>query len=112
MDEIENGLSETHVGYILMKQVDQGEPTSLLDQVIPWCTQRKGKPKLKIVQENKDLIAAGTVKELPRCERSLAGTVAWSHDMEGHAKKCVDLHCDLANKKVEQLYKGSRTRFR
>ena len=98
VDDIKNGLSETHVGYILMKQVDQGEPTSVLDQVIPWCTQRKCKPKLKIVQENKDLISAGTVKELPGCERSLAGTVAWSHDMKGHAKKCVELHCDLARR--------------
>ena len=78
-----NGLSETHVGYILMKQVHQGEPTSLLDQVIPWRTQGKCKPKLKIVQENKDLISAGTVKELPGCERSLAGTVAWSHEIRG-----------------------------
>ena len=31
--------------------------------------------------------------------------VAWSYDMEGHAQKCVERYCDLANKKVEQLYK-------
>ena len=31
-------------------------------------------------------------------------TVAWSHDMEGHAKKCVEPLCDLANKTIEQLY--------
>ena len=31
-------------------------------------------------------------------------TVAWSHDMEGHAKECVERYCELANKKTEQLY--------
>ena len=34
-----------------------------------------------------------------------AKTVAWSYDMEGHAWKCVERCCQLANKKVEQLYK-------
>ena len=23
---------------------------------------------------------------------------SWSYDMEGHAKKCVDRYCELANK--------------
>ena len=27
--------------------------------------------------------------------------------MEGHAQKCVERCCELANKKVEQLYKVS-----
>ena len=27
--------------------------------------------------------------------------------MEGHAQKCVDRYCELANKKVEQLYNVS-----
>ena len=27
--------------------------------------------------------------------------------MEGHAQKCVERYCELANKKVEQLYKVS-----
>ena len=27
--------------------------------------------------------------------------------MEGHAKKCVERYCELANKKVEQLHKVS-----
>ena len=36
-----------------------------------------------------------------------AKTTAWSHDMEGHAQKCVEGYCELANKKVEQLYKVS-----
>ena len=34
-------------------------------------------------------------------------TLAWSYDMEEHAQKCVERYCELANKKVEQLYKVS-----
>ena len=30
---------------------------------------------------------------------------SWSYDMAGHAKKCVERHCELANKTTQQLYK-------
>ena len=30
---------------------------------------------------------------------------SWSYDMEGHAKKCVERHCELAKKTTQQLYK-------
>ena len=36
-----------------------------------------------------------------------AKTVAWSYDMERHARKCFERYCELANKKTEQLYKIS-----
>ena len=29
------------------------------------------------------------------------------YDMEGHAKKCVERHCELENKTTQQLYKVS-----
>ena len=29
---------------------------------------------------------------------------SWSHDMEGHAKKCVDRNCELANKTTQQFF--------
>ena len=32
---------------------------------------------------------------------------SWSYDMEGHAKKCVERFCELANKTTQQLYKVS-----
>ena len=32
---------------------------------------------------------------------------SWSCDMEGHAKKCVERYCELANKTTQQLYKVS-----
>ena len=41
------------------------------------------------------------------CEEPHAKTVAWSCDVEGHAKKCVEQYCEVANMKTEQLCKGS-----
>ena len=32
---------------------------------------------------------------------------SWSHNMAGHAKKCVKRYCELANKTTQQLYKVS-----
>ena len=32
---------------------------------------------------------------------------SWSYDMAGHAKKCVERYCELANKTTQQLYKVS-----
>ena len=66
---------------------------------------------LKIAQENEDLleslISTGTIKQLLGWERSHSDTVAWSDDIEGHTKTCVERYCELANKKIEQLYKVS-----
>ena len=30
---------------------------------------------------------------------------SWSYDMEGHAKKCVERYCELANETTQQLHK-------
>ena len=32
---------------------------------------------------------------------------SWSYDVEGHAQKCVERYCELANKTTQQLYKVS-----
>ena len=48
--------------------------------------------------------AKGTEK-LP-CSENMSIS-SWSHDMEGHAKKCVERNCELANKTTQQLYKVS-----
>ena len=37
-------------------------------------------------------------------EKPHANAVAWSYDVGGHAKKCVERDCELAHKKTEQLY--------
>ena len=46
---------------------------------------------------------------LPGWETPNEKTVAWSYDMEGRAKKCVEMYCELLEK--EQLYTVSSPRF-
>ena len=38
-------------------------------------------------------------------------TLTWSYDMEGHAKKCVERFCELANQTTQQQYKVSTPCF-
>ena len=52
-------------------------------------------------------ISAGATEKLLGWEKPHAKTAAWSYDMEGHARKCVERQCELTNKKVKQLYKVS-----
>ena len=50
-------------------------------------------------------ISAGGVEKLPFPQNLRISS--WSCDMAGHAKKCVELYCELANKTTQQLYKVS-----
>ena len=50
-------------------------------------------------------ISAGAIEKLPFSENLRISS--WSYDMEGHAKKCVERYCELANKTTQQLYKVS-----
>ena len=50
-------------------------------------------------------ISAGRVEKLPFPQNLLISS--WSYDMPGHAKKCVERYCELANKTTQQLYKVS-----
>ena len=52
-------------------------------------------------------ISAGATGKKPGWEKPHAKTLAWSYDMEGHARKCVERYCELANKKVEQFCRVS-----
>ena len=45
------------------------------------------------------------MEKLPVYEKSDAIISSWSYDMEGHAKKCVERFCELANKTTRQLHK-------
>ena len=92
-----------------MRNVDLDEPTSFPDHVYLGCTQRECKPNEIIIEYTKMFeprISAGATEKLQGWEKPHAKTVAWC-DMEGHARKCVERYCELANKKVEQLYKVS-----
>ena len=88
-----------------MKLVDLGEPASFLDHEYLGCTQREcksnGEENKKMFESGKSARATG---KLLGWETSHAKIVAWSCDMQGHAKKCVELCCELAcKKKTEQL---------
>ena len=50
-------------------------------------------------------ISAGTVEKLPVSEKPDSNISSWTYDMEGHAKKCVERYCELANKTTQQLHK-------
>ena len=50
-------------------------------------------------------ISAGRNEKLP-CSENIRISL-WSYDMAGHAKKCVERYCELANKTTQQLYKVS-----
>ena len=94
---------------VLNKEVDLGEPTSFLDHVYSGCTQRQCEISKDIVDNYRTTfesrISAGGTEKLP-CSENLRIS-SWSHDMEGHAKKCVERYCELLNKTTQQLYKVS-----
>ena len=50
-------------------------------------------------------ISAGELEKFPYPQNIRISS--WSYDMEGHAKKCVERYCELANKTTQQLYKIS-----
>ena len=94
---------------VFNKEVDLGEPTSFLDRVYLGCTQRQCEISKDIVDNYRTMfesrIFADGTEKLP-CSENLRIS-SWSCDMEGHAKKCVERHCELANRTTQQLYKVS-----
>ena len=50
-------------------------------------------------------ISAEATEKLP-CSENLSIS-SWSYDMEGHANKCVERYCELADKTTQQLHKVS-----
>ena len=94
---------------VLNKEVDLGEPTSFLDHVYLGCTQRQCEISKNTVDNYRTMfesrISAGGVEKLPFPQNLRISS--WSYDMAGHAKKCVERYCELANKTTQQLYKVS-----
>ena len=93
----------------LNKEVDLGEPTSFLDHVYLGCTQRQCEISKDIVDNYRTMsesrISAERNEKLP-CSEKLSIS-SWSYDMDGHANKCVERYCELANRTTQQLYKVS-----
>ena len=89
---------------VLNKKVDLGEPTSFLDHVYLGCTQRQCEVSKDIVDNCRTMfesrISAGRLEKLPFPQNIRISS--WSYDMAGHAKKCVERYCELANKTTLQ----------
>ena len=94
---------------LLKKEVDLEEPTSFLDHVYLGCTQRQCEISKDIVDNYRTMfesrISAGRTEKLPFPQNLRISS--WSYDMDGHAKKCVERYCELANKTTQQLHKVS-----
>ena len=94
---------------LLNKEVDLGEPTSFLDHENLGCTQRQCEISKDIVDNYRTMfesrISAEGTEKLPFPQNLRISS--WFYDMEGHAKKCVERYCELANKTTQQLYKVS-----
>ena len=92
-----------------MNDVELGEPTSFLDHVYSGCTHRQCQISKDIVDNHRAMyesrISVGLNQKSPYSEN--LSISSWSYDMEGHAKKCVERYCELANNTTQQLYKVS-----
>ena len=94
---------------VLNKEVDLGKPTSFLDHVYLGWTQRQCEVSQNIVDNYRTMfesrISAGGTEKLPFSQNTRISS--WSYDMVGHAKKCVERYCELANKTTHHLFKVS-----
>ena len=116
MDDINLAGKEQNIDpmwKLFNKEVNLGEPTSSFDHVYLGCTQRQCLISKNTVDNYRTMfesrISAGRAEKLPYSENLRISS--WSYDMEGHAKKCVERYCELANKTTQQLYKVSTPRI-
>ena len=91
------------------QRIDLGEPTSFLDHVYLVCTQRQCEKKTKIMLT---ITEPCLNPEFPKEQLKIimlgkSAISSWSYDMEGHAQKCVERYCELANRTTQQLFKVS-----
>ena len=111
VDEIKNGKTET-----------QSEPHVentherrwfARTNIIPWpCLFRLHSTRMQNKQRYCGQLqgyvwirmSTGALENFHYSEKSEAIISSWSYDMEGHAKKCVERYCELANKTSQQLH--------
>ena len=113
VDDKKIGWKETKTlircGKYSIKKLIWEKPTSFLGHENLGCTQRQCEISKDIVDNYRTTfesrISAGATEKLP-CPENIRIS-SWSYDMEGHAKKCVERYCELANRTTQQLYKVS-----
>ena len=99
----------TQCGKYLWKKWIWASPHHSLTKFI-WDALNESAKRAKTLWENyrnmfESGISAGAKEKLPCSGKPDADISSWSYDMEGHAKKCVERCCELANKTTQQLYK-------
>ena len=108
-----NGWTEAKQGLYMwktrQKEVDLQDPTPLIDQVCLGCTDWDAKVHPQAVQSKtevfKKLTTTRKSDEEDQTEEKhwLEKITDWCFDMEGHAEKCVDRHCECAKKNVSSF---------
>ena len=86
------------------------EDVDWVGRIYLGCSQRECQTRKDILQLQKCVVIpnlCSSYRKLLYSEKIGAHISSWSYDMEGHAKKCVERYCELANKSTQQLYKVS-----
>ena len=90
--------------YLTKKAIWENQHLSFY-HVYLGCTQRQCEISKDTVDNYRTMsesrISAVGTEKLPYSENFRISS--WSYDMEGHAKKCVERYCELANKTTQQL---------
>ena len=95
---------------VLKKEVDLGERTSSFDYVYLDCTQRQCEISKDIADNYRTILESRIFAGATEKSTMFGNAVfffTWFYELEGHAKKCVERYCELANKTTQQLYKVS-----
>ena len=92
---------------VLHKEVDLGEPTSSPGSCILGMHSTTMSNKQRYCGQSQSHVRIANFSGWEQKNFHTVRTFrisSWS-DMEGHAKKCVERYCELANKTTQQLYK-------
>ena len=89
------------------------EPTSFFDHVNFGCIRSECQANTHVDENYRNMFESKICAEATRkrlfSKKFGANISSWSFDMEGHAKKCVERYCELANKTIEQWIKVATT---
>ena len=107
--------TQNRFGKFSWKTLTRENQTSFLDHVYLGCTQRECKIRTDIVANYRDMfetrISAGAKRKPTHKsfrEPDAETISSRSYDIEGHAKKCVERYCELANKRFNSYTKSQR----
>ena len=95
--------------YSIKKLIWENQHLSWIVYIYLGCTQRQCQRSKNTVDNYSTMfesrISAGGAEKLPFLQDLRISS--WSYDIEGHATKCLERYCELANKTTQQLHKVS-----